>query len=117
MITTREIDPAAVLPSVGDSRAGAIVLFLGTVRNTSDRGAVKGMVYEAYAPLAEARLADLKREISQRWPMTSVKIVHRVGRLRPKDVSVAIAVSSPHRAEAFEACRFAIENIKRDIPI
>jgi molybdopterin synthase catalytic subunit len=117
MITTREIDPAAVLRSVGDSGAGAVVLFLGTVRNMSDHGAVKGMVYEAYAPLAEAKLADMKREIRKRWPMSSVKIVHRVGRLQPKDVSVAIAVSSPHRTEAFDACRFAIEHIKRNIPI
>ena len=117
MITTREIDPTAVLRSVGDPRAGAIVLFLGTVRNTSDRGTVKRMIYEADAPRAETRLAALKREISKRWPVSNVKIVHRVGRLRPKDVSVAIAVSSPHREEAFEACRFAIEHIKKDIPI
>jgi molybdopterin synthase catalytic subunit len=117
MITTKEIDPAEILRSVRNTKAGAVVLFLGTVRDTGDHGLVKGMTYEAYSPLAEAELVQLKREIRKRWPKSDVRIVHRVGRLQLKDVSVAIAVSSVHRAEAFEACRFAIERIKKGIPI
>ncbi|MDA4132141.1 MAG: molybdenum cofactor biosynthesis protein MoaE [Thaumarchaeota archaeon] len=98
--------------------AGAVVLFLGTVRNNSEAGRVERIEYEAYAPMAEKRLAEAEREVRRRWPRTTgVKIVHRVGSLTIGEVSVAVAVSSPHRAEAFEACRHAIEMIKRDVPI
>jgi len=113
-----DIEPSKLLESVKDEGAGAVVLFVGKVRNNSESGGVERMVYEAYAPMAEKSLARTEDEVKRRWPATKgVKIVHRVGNLAVGDVSVAVVVSSPHRAEAFEACRFAIETIKHDVPI
>jgi molybdopterin synthase catalytic subunit len=107
-----------VMRSVGDPGAGAVVLFLGTVRDSSEAGSVERIEYEAYEPMAEKRLAQAEQEVRRRWPETTgVTIVHRLGNLAVGEVSVAVAVSSPHRAEAFEACRHAIETIKRDVPI
>ena len=107
-----------MIESVGDPGAGAIVLFLGTVRDNSEAGRVEKMEYEAYEPMAEKGLHIAEEEVKRRWPATTgVKIVHRVGGLSIGDVSVAVAVSSPHRAEAFEACRHAIERIKHDVAI
>jgi molybdopterin synthase catalytic subunit len=117
-LTSGVIRPSEILKSVADPEAGAVVLFLGTVRNNSEAGRVERIEYEAYEPMAEKRLAEAEREVKRRWPRTTgVKIVHRVGSLAIGEVSVAVAVSSPHRAEAFEACRHAIEKIKRDVPI
>lgn len=117
-LTRGVIDPSEVLRSVADPGSGAAVLFLGTVRDNSEAGSVERIEYEAYEPMAEKRLAEAEREVRKRWPRTTgVKIVHRVGGLAIGEVSVAVAVSSPHRAEAFEACRHAIEMIKRDVPI
>jgi molybdopterin synthase catalytic subunit len=117
-LTRRRIDPARVLRSVGDPGAGAVVLFLGTVRDNSEAGKVDRMEYEAYGPMAEKALARTEEEVRRMWPATkAVKIVHRVGDLALGEVSVAVAVSSAHRAEAFEACRHAIETIKHEVPI
>jgi molybdopterin synthase catalytic subunit len=118
-LTRKRIDPAEVVRSVGDGGAGAIVLFLGTVRDNSDAGKVDRMAYEAYAPMAEKKLFEVEMEVRRMWPSAKgVKIVHRTGdSLSIGDVSVAIAVSAEHRAEAFEACRHAIERIKHDVPI
>jgi molybdopterin synthase catalytic subunit len=117
-LTRERIDPAAILSAVGDPAAGAVALFLGTVRDNSEAGSVKRIEYEAYEPMAEKMLAHAEEEVRRRWPATTgVEIVHRVGELRVGEVSVAVAVSSPHRAEAFEACRHAIETIKHEVPI
>ncbi len=117
-LTRGKIDPARILKSVGDHGAGAVVLFLGTVRHNSEAGSVDRIEYEAYGPMAEKRLAQAEEDVRRKWPATTgVKIVHRVGDLEVGEVSVAVAVSSPHRAEAFEACRHAIEAIKHDVPI
>lgn len=117
-LTRDDIDASKLLKSVGDDGAGAIVLFMGTVRDNSDAGGVERVAYEAYEPMAEKSLAETEEEVKRRWPATkAVKILHRVGNLAVGDVSVAVAVSSPHRAEAFEACRYAIETIKHDAPI
>jgi molybdopterin synthase catalytic subunit len=104
--------------SVGDAGAGAVVLFLGTVRDNSEAGSVERIEYEAYESMAEKRLEEAERDVRRRWPATTgVKILHRLGSLAVGEVSVAVAVSSPHRAEAFEACRHAIETIKHEVPI
>jgi molybdopterin synthase catalytic subunit len=117
-LTKKRIDPAALLTSVGRPGAGAIALFLGTVRDNSEAGKVEEIEYEAYWQMAEKSLAKTEEEVRRKWPATTgVRIVHRVGRLSIGEVSVAIAVSSPHRAEAFEACRYAIEAIKHAAPI
>jgi molybdopterin synthase catalytic subunit len=117
-LTRNKIEPETVLESVADPGAGAVVLFLGTVRDSSEAGRVDRIEYEVYGPMAEKALATTEREVRRIWPATKgVKIVHRVGDLAVGDISVAVAVSSPHRAEAFEACRHAIETIKHDVPI
>ena len=116
-VTPNRIDPAKVLDSVHDDSAGGVVLFLGTVRNRSKGKGVTGLEYETYRRMAEKRLAEVEKEIMARWNVKKVTIVHREGRLRVGEVSVAVAVSSEHRAEAFEAARFAIDSIKKSAPI
>lgn len=117
-LTRERIDPLSVLSQVGHPGSGAVVLFLGTVRDSSQAGRVERLTYEAYGPMAEKSLARAESEVRARWPATTgVRIVHRTGTLEVGDISVAVAVSSPHRAEAFEACRRAMEIIKRDAPI
>ncbi len=116
-LTSSEIVPQDVLESVGDHSAGGVVLFLGTVRNTSEAGNVKEILYEAYDSMAEKRLAEIEDQIRENWPVKKVRILHRVGRLRLGEVSVAVAIACAHRAEAFDACRQAIEMIKHDVPI
>ena len=117
-LTRGKIDPSKVLSSVRDPKAGAIVLFLGTVRDNSEAGRVEEMEYEAYAAMAEKRMAEVEKEVRKKWPaVREVEMVHRIGRLKVGDVSVAVAVSAPHRAEAFEACRHVIETIKHEVPI
>lgn len=88
------------------------------MRDNDDGKEVEGIEYEAYGPMAEKRLEATEREVKRRWPATKgVRILHRLGGLEVGDVSVAVAVSSPHRTEAFEACRYVIETIKHDVPI
>jgi molybdopterin synthase catalytic subunit len=103
--------------AVADHEAGATCVFAGTVRDHSDAGEVTGLTYEAWHELAEVRLRELADEILERWSACRVAIVHRVGELGVGETSVAVAVSAPHRAEAFDACRHGIERLKRDVPI
>lgn len=103
--------------AVADPAAGAVCIFTGTVRDHSDAGDVTGLTYEAWHELAEQRLRELAGEILERWPARRVAIVHRVGALEVGETSVIVAVSAPHRAEAFEACRHGIERLKEDVPI
>jgi len=116
-ITRKRIVPAKILAEMGDPAAGAVVLFLGTVRNHSEAGKVEKIVYETYEPMAEKRLGMIEAEVKRIWPVKKVKTVHRVGRMQIGDVSVAVAVSAAHRGEAFDACRHAIERIKHEVPM
>jgi len=109
------LDEAA--DAVADPAAGAACIFTGTVRDHSDAGDVTGLTYEAWHELAEQRLRELADDILQRWPARRVAIVHRVGELSVGETSVIVAVSAPHRADAFEACRHGIEQLKQDVPI
>jgi molybdopterin synthase catalytic subunit len=103
--------------AVADPGAGAVCIFEGTVRDRSQAGDVTGLTYEAWHELAEERLRELAAEIVGRWAVRRVAIVHRVGDLQVGETSVIVAVSAPHRAEAFEACRHGIERLKQDVPI
>ncbi len=116
-IVRRPIDTSKVLESVMDPEAGGIVLFLGTIRNQTGAKRVKGLEYEVYRPMARRRITELEKEIRSRWPVKLVTMIHREGKLKIGEVSVAVAVSSAHRREAFEAARYAIERIKRSFPI
>ncbi len=116
-ITEKEIVPGRVLNEVMDVGAGGVTLFLGTVRDRSEAGKVVEIDYESYVEMAERNLREIEEDVLRKWPVKKIKIVHRIGRLRLGEVSVAVALSTPHRAEAFEACRYAIDRIKRDVPI
>jgi len=116
-ITKRPIDPTRVLASVSDDGAGAIVLFVGTVRRRSEGRKVTGLSYEVYREMAEKNMREIEVEVRRRWPVRGIAMVHRYGDLKVGEVSVAVAVSCEHRAEAFEACRHAIDAIKGTLPI
>lgn len=116
-LTNDPIDFAALTESVRSDQAGAVLLFLGTVREmTGDRRTV-ALDYDAYPQMAEAKMAELEAEARERWPVVHAAIVHRLGRLELGDVSVAVAVSAPHRNQAFEAGRFLIDELKVRVPI
>ncbi|HLI52067.1 MAG TPA: MoaD family protein [Thermomicrobiaceae bacterium] len=116
-IVDHPLDPGEISRLVEDPSAGAVVLFLGNVRDNARGRKVVSLEYEAYAPAAEKMLARIGDELRQRWGIERVAIHHRVGHLKIGETSVVIAVASPHRAEAFEGCRHAIERIKQIVPI
>jgi len=105
------------LEAVADPEAGGTCVFVGTVRDRSDAGEVTGLSYEAWNELAGQRLTEIARELVGRWPARRAAILHRTGDLAVGEASVIVAVSAPHRAEAFEACRHGIERLKHDVPI
>jgi len=111
------VDPQEALAFVADAASGGTCLFLGTVRDHSDAGGVTRLDYEAWDELAERRLREIAGEVLERWTVSKVALLHRTGELGIGEVSVAVACSAPHRAEAFEACRHGIERIKQDVPI
>ncbi len=111
------IDPAAVLDRVGDPRDGAVVLFLGIVRNANEGRPVSGMEYDGYIEMAREQLAAIAGEAAERAGSDRVAVAHRLGALDIGEVSVAIAASTPHRAEAFDAARHVIEEIKKRLPV
>jgi molybdopterin synthase catalytic subunit len=102
---------------VADPSAGGTVLFVGTIRNVSQGKKVDGLEYQVYREMAERRMRAIEKEVKAKWPVKKVSLLHREGRLRVGEVSVVVAVSSEHRAEAFEACRYAIERIKTSLPL
>lgn len=100
-----------------DPAAGGIALFIGTIRNRSELGKVDGLEYQAYRKMAEKRMKVIGKEVMKKWPVKKLSMYHREGRLRIGEVSVVVAVSSAHRAEALEACRYAIDRIKTGLPL
>ncbi len=116
-IVEEPIDLAALVRLVADPGAGAVVTFSGTTRNESGGRPVRSLTYEAYPEMAERKLGEIGREARERHEILRIAIHHRVGTLPVGEVSVGIAVSAPHRAPAFAACRFAIERIKEDLPV
>src|SRR3989442_657036 len=96
-VAARAVDPAEALAFVADPAAGGTCLFVGTVRDHSDVGDVTGLDYESWDELAERRLSEIAREMTDGWPVCRVALVHRTGRLEIGEVSVAVACSAPHR--------------------
>lgn len=114
-LTRAPIDLAALQAvAAGD---GALCLFAGVVRNENAGRRVTHLEYEAYEEMALEVLAEIEGQARSRWPIADVRIVHRLGRLEIGEASVAVAVASPHRAEAFAACRYAIDTLKEKAPI
>lgn len=116
-ITSEPIDTAAVMAEVATPDDGAVLMFTGIVRRHNDGRAVSGVNYEAYAAMAERVLNDIATEAATRWDISRISAVHRTGELAIGEPSVVIAVSSPHRAESFDACRYVIEEIKTRLPV
>ncbi|MEH7353720.1 molybdenum cofactor biosynthesis protein MoaE [Neobacillus drentensis] len=116
-ISKEPIDIQAVIDKVVQREAGAITTFIGTVRELTHGKKTLFLIYEAYEAMAVKKLEQIGLEIEQRWDGSRVAITHRVGRLDITDVAVVIAVSTPHRADSYEANRYAIERIKEIVPI
>ena len=116
-ITADVLSVDEALAAVGDPAAGGTCVFIGTVRDHSRAGDVTGLRYEAWEELAQARLHEIAGEMFQKWPVRKVAILHRTGDLAVGEMSVVVACSAPHRADAFEACRHGIERLKEDVPI
>jgi molybdopterin synthase catalytic subunit len=116
-ITQHPLSLDALVTTVGQNTSGAVASFLGIVREFARGRRVEYLEYDAYPEMATASMRQIGDEIRKRWPVDRIAIVHRIGRLTIGEASVAIAVSSPHRREALEACAYAIERLKEIVPI
>ena len=116
-ILKNPIEPDALHREVLQDANGAIATFVGVVRNHSGDKRTDHLIYEAYAEMAEKKMQEISDEVKERWGITDLGILHRVGRLEIGEISVLIAVSSPHRAESFAACQYAIDRLKQVVPI
>jgi len=116
-LTRDPIDAAALLAQVTLPRAGAVVLFLGTVRELTAGRQTACLDYECYPEMARRKLEELETEARRRWPIVECALVHRLGRLELAEASVAVAVSTPHRHDAFAAGQWLIDTLKQVVPI
>ncbi len=116
-LTHEQIDYHQLTESVRDHAAGAAVLFLGTVRELTNGRRTEALDYDAYPDMAVAKMQELAETARQKWPVTALGIIHRLGHLELGDISVAVAVSCPHRVDAFEAGRYLIDTLKEIVPI
>jgi molybdopterin synthase catalytic subunit len=116
-LTDHPIDTAALIARVMRPSDGAYGLFEGVVRNHHEGRAVESIDYDAYRPMAEKELERIVRGVEQELPGVAITLLHRLGFLRVGEASIAIVCASPHRAEAFAACRMVIDRIKETVPI
>ena len=116
-LTGAPIDAGVLIRRVSSPANGAVLLFLGVVRDVNDGRAVTGIEYSAYEAMAVRELNDIAREAAERFGVTDIAVEHRVGELALEEASVGIAVAHPHRAAAYDASRWIIEEIKRRAPI
>ena len=116
-LTRAPIDTTPLLAAAARHDLGAIALFLGTTRDHHDGRHVTRLEYEAYAPMALAALEAIERGACERFAVASCAIVHRLGEVPPAEASVAVVVAAAHRGPAFDACRWAMDELKRSVPI
>jgi molybdopterin synthase catalytic subunit len=116
LLTEEALDPQRAVEAVLTRSDGAYVLFVGAVRDHARGRAVTGLEYEAYRPMAERQMRRIVGQVRERWGLACA-ILHRFGYLAVGEASVVVCVSSAHRAEAFEACRWAIDTLKNEVPI
>ncbi len=117
VVTADPIDEKEVTARVATPTAGAIATFQGVVRDNSLGRKVLYLFYEAYPPMAIMEMEAIEREVRERWKVAKVAIAHRTGRLEIGEASVVIAISSPHRKDALEACQYTIDRIKQTVPV
>ena len=116
-ITYQTIDVQSVISSASSEKAGAINVFIGTIRDNAAHKKVIKLEYEAFDSMALKKLKELATQARERWPIAGLSIVHRKGVLQIGDVAVVVAVSTPHRAASFEACEWLIDTLKVVVPI
>jgi MoaE-MoaD fusion protein len=117
-VVTEPLSPDTIAAEVDDAGAGGIVIFSGVVRNETGGRPVKFLEYEAHAPMAEVKMREIGESLRARWSgVKRVAMLHRIGRLEIGEASVLIAVAAAHRGDAFEACRYAIDTLKRTVPV
>ena len=116
-LTHDPIDYHTLTEQVRRNDCGAVVTFLGTVRDLTGDKVTVALDYEAYPGMAEKKMAEIEADTRARWPVGEMAMIHRLGHLEVGAISVAVAVSCPHRAQAFEACRHAIDRLKELVPI
>jgi molybdopterin synthase catalytic subunit len=116
-LSERPLDVAATIARVSGPGMGGIVTFLGAVRDEARGRAIEHLEYESYPEMAEREMPQIADAAAERWPGVKVAIAHRAGHLEVGELAVVIAAAAPHRAEAFEACRFAIDTLKQTVPI
>ena len=117
LVTREPLNTEAVTATVQKESNGGVVTFLGATRNETEGNRVLYLEYEAYEGMAGKMLARIAEEVSERWGIADVSIAHRFGRLQPGEVSMVVAVASPHRQEAFQACLYTVDRIKENVPI
>lgn len=116
-LTREPLDRAALVAAISHPSVGGIVIFEGVVRDNARGKQVRYLEYDVYEEMAQQQIATIIAEARQRWPIERVAIAHRFGRLEIGEASVIIAVATPHRGEAFEACRYLIDTLKSTVPI
>ena len=116
-ITEEIIKPDSLYKRVAKAQNGAVATFCGVVRDHSADLRTDYLVYEAYIPMAEKKMIQIADEVVEKWDLQDIAILHRIGRLEIGEISVLIAVSSPHRKESFEACQYTIDRLKQIVPI
>lgn len=116
-ITEKHIDVQKVIDTASSLDAGAVNVFIGTVRNNAMGKKVVWLEYEAYETMAVSEIRKIIDEASHKWPLMGWAVSHRIGTLRPGEVAVVVAVSTPHRKDSFEACQHIIDKLKANVPI
>jgi molybdopterin synthase catalytic subunit len=116
-ITTNHLSLQDVIRKLEDNSAGALFIFMGNVRNRGRFGNVSEIYYEAYREMAEEKMREIENEVQSKWGIKKLVAIHRIGSLKVGETSIIIGVSSEHRYEAFEACKYIINNVKTRVPI
>ena len=116
-ITNNQVSLQVVMSEIEDNSAGAVSIFIGKVRNRGKFGNVSEIYYEAYREMAEEKMREIENEVHAKWNIQKLVTIHRIGKLKVGETSILIGVCSEHRHEAFEACRYIINNVKTRVPI
>lgn len=116
-ITDLPLNPTEIIAASYSDKAGAVNVFIGTVRSSTKNKKVKRLEFETYSSMAISELNKIKDQVLERWPIKNIAIHHRIGTLTIGEIAVVIAVASPHRKESFEACQYAIDTLKETVPI
>ena len=116
-ITNNRLSLQEIMPELENNSAGALSIFMGNVRNRGRFGNVSEIYYESYSEMAEQKMREIENETQTKWEIKKLVVFHRIGNIKVGETSIIIGVSSEHRNEAFEACKYVIDNVKTRVPI